>query len=256
MAGFLRKKSKTDAAKANSTSNPQQNSSAPPLFARFATSNSTNDTPHSQKVVVSGPMSLSAVRKDNASVHSVRNPQHPVDVSRRRTGNAPPPSAFTYDPRGTELSNIHAQGGHQPQPPHQQLGAPQNSARYSLSAQQSLVPVTRDKPLPPSDPHRRASARAPQAVYADKPLPTAQPQQFHGPPFQPRSSVAGTNGTSYQPIMNQPQPSSASPYPGFDSQGRQSPLIDLPPEIALYQVSLVRSVSLSPHQASIVLLGG
>lgn len=233
MAGFLRKKSKNDAAKAHSASNPHQiPPSAPaPLFSRFATTNNASNDPH--KVVVSGPMSLSAVRRDSASVHSTRNAPPP---ERRRTANAPPTS---YDPRNVEFSSNHGHGGYQQQPQQQQASIGQKNARYSLSAQQPLAPVIRDKPLPPGDPYTayRRSVRAPQPVYPDqKPLPVEERQETNGPLLQPRSSVAGTNTSSFEPIMNRNSP---PPNLTFDPQGRHSPLIDLPPEIALFQVSLV-----------------
>ncbi len=252
MAAFLRKKSKNDPQKPQ----PQaQHSPQTPLFSRFSTS---HNPANNDRVVVSGPMSLAPGRRDSALVHSSRNTPAAGDVQqqRRRTTNPqpPPPSAFNYYARGAEFSG---QNGYHPQPPYPGPPGPQPGqkyGRYSLPAQQAFTPTNgRDKPLPPGDhPHN------PQYGYERTPIPMRAPQPIHPPNTKPLPTPLGdslppqntqayqsppSNRASYQPIAGtnlQPQQNL-----GFDTQtqqGRYSPLIDLPPEIALFQVSLVSLV--------------
>ncbi|KAF5353979.1 hypothetical protein D9756_006933 [Leucocoprinus leucothites] len=165
MAGFLRKKSRNDAAKNQAISSPtppQPQTPNTPLFSRFATSTSsshTNAGNGQQRVVVSGPMTLSAgARRDNVSVHSGRH-----GPKNNAGGGADPYTAFR---------------------------------RTSMSPSTSQMPT-----------------RAPQAAV----------------------EASGPQAPSL------PSLPSAPPNLEFDPQGRHSPLIDLPPEIALFQVSLPSS---------------
>jgi hypothetical protein len=201
MAGFLRKKSKKDASPTSS-----------PLFTRPP----APDDP--QRVAVSGPMSLTAARKDSASVRFVRQAAPPAPQSRRRSANAPPPSSYEQ-PRGGGYSSDH---GHA-------AGSEVKDARHLLPAQQPLAPVSHPAGGDPYTAYRR-SFRAPQPARPDndRPVVDTPPQQPHGPSAEPNSG-----GPIPSPTVN------PDPVPSLivDNEDRHSFLIDLPPEIALFQVS-------------------